>query len=344
MEIKPATYIERLMKTIKPSLAFDESKDFATWRKQIKDKLVELLGMEEIAKNACPLNFEIESKEQKDGYTQIRFTFESEYGSVCPCYLLIPDTKKEKYPVVITLQGHSTGFHNSIGVVKYPERDEGYARGRGAFAVQCVKQGYIALAIEQRGMGERRPNEYQRHLADMCTYTACVDMFLGRTTLGERVWDVSRAIDVLANFKECDLDKIALTGNSGGGTATFYTACLEERIKIAMPSCAFCDYGESIVNLFHCPCNYMPGGFKYFDMGDLSALIAPRNFVVVAGKDDNIFPITGVEKSYAITERVFKAAGAADKCRKIVTPKGHWWCEDIIWPAMKEEMTKLGWL
>ena len=56
-------------------------------------------------------------------------------------------------------------------------------------------------------------------------------IILGRTLIGERAWDVMRAIDVLSYFKELDLDVI--TGNSGGGTASFYSACLDERIKIS---------------------------------------------------------------------------------------------------------------
>ena len=92
-------------------------------------------------------------------------TFESEKGEFVPCYLLIPDTGKEKYPVAITLQGHSTGFHNSIGVVKY-EQDEAY-QPRGQFAIQTVKNGFIALAIEQRGMGERRPSARHQNAANM---------------------------------------------------------------------------------------------------------------------------------------------------------------------------------
>lgn len=45
-----------------------------------------------------------------------------------------------------------------------------------------------------------------------------------------------------SNFSDLvDLDKIMLMGNSGGGTATAYTAIFEDRVKIAIPSCAVCD-------------------------------------------------------------------------------------------------------
>ena len=43
-------------------------------------------------------------------------------------------------------------------------------------------------------------------------------MMLGRTMIGERCWDVSRAIDVLEALPEVDAARIAVMGNSGGGT------------------------------------------------------------------------------------------------------------------------------
>lgn len=340
MEIKGELCHQLLMESQKPQLAFDENKEYFAWKKQIREKLIELAGLEKIEKNACPLNLQIESEEQKDGYKQIRFVFESEKGAFVPCYLLIPDTGKEKYPVAITLQGHSTGFHNSVGIVKYAQ-DNDY-QPRGQLAIQAVKRGFIALAIEQRGMGERRPNARHQNGANMCEYTAHIALLLGRTILGERMWDVSKAIDVLAQFPQCDLDKIVLTGNSGGGTMTYYASCYDERIKVAVPSCAFCSYERSIMNWFHCSCNFIPHAYEWFEMQDLSCLIAPRNLVVVAGELDEIFPIDGVETGYETVKAVYQKEGV-DNCRMVKTPKAHWWCEDIIWNAVEEEAKKLGW-
>ena len=341
IEIKGELCHQMLMEENKPILSYDETKDYAIWKNQIREKFIELTGLKNIEKNACPLNLQIESEEEKEGYKQIRFVFESERGAFVPCYLLIPDTGKEKYPVAITLQGHSTGFHNSIGVVKY-EQDEAY-QPRGQFALQAVKRGFITLAIEQRGMGERRPSGKNLQSANMCEYEAHIALLLGRTILGERIWDVSKAIDVLSYFPQCDLDKILITGNSGGGTMSYYAACYDERIKLSVPSCAFCTYKASIMDLFHCSCNFIPRAYEWFEMQDLSCLIAPRSLAIVAGAQDPIFPIDGVKKGFETVEIVYQKAGVLEKCRLIKTEKGHWWCEDIIWNTVKEETEKLAW-
>ena len=76
-------------------------------------------------------------------------------------------------------------------------------------------------------------------------------------------------------------------------------------------------------------------------MGDFACLIAPRNLVVVTGEIDEIFPIDGVKDVFGTVQEIYKAAGVEDKCRLVTTPKGHWWCEDIVWNAINEEMAKL---
>ena len=332
-----------LNEKIKQELAFDETADYGVWRAQLRDRFKELTGLYEIEKNAAKdVEFHIEFEEKKDGYTLTRFTFASEVGTRVPCYLLVPDTKRDSYPVAITLQGHSTGFHNSIGEIKFPEKDTNY-QPRGAFGLQAVKNGYAALCIEQRGMGERRPTDKPRD-AKMCLYTAMTALMLGRTILGERVWDVHCAIDVLRDFfPVCNTEQVLITGNSGGGTTSYYCACYDERIKLCVPSCAFCTYQASILDMFHCSCNYIPNAYRYFEMQDLSALIAPRPIAVIAGEKDPIFPIDGVRKGFDTLTKIYKAAGAADQCRLEITPREHWWCEDIVWSTVNEETKKLGW-
>ncbi len=338
---------DKLAKEYEPLLSYDESADYDEWKKAVREKYISLLGLDLIARNACPLNVEIEKVEKKDGYTQTRFLFESEHGSVVPCYLLVPDTGKKKYPVAIVLQGHSTGAHISIGEKKYLPRDES-SMPRGAHALQAIEQGYAALAIEQRGMGERAAiNTPDRRVSIMreedrcCYYEAMTGILLGRTLLGERVWDISRAVDALQTFDNLDISRLIITGGSGGGTASYYAACYDERIKICAPVVSFCPYRESILRFYHCSCNYIPSAYRYFDMQDLSCLIAPRKLVIVNGKLDPSFLIEGARRGYETVKKVYAREKSPDNCRFIETEMGHYWCNDIIWNAIGEEFAKL---
>ena len=335
---------EQLMKKQIGALSFAPEKPYAPWRQTVKEKLFELLGLNRIAENACPLSIQIEERVEAETYSRIRFTYESEHGNTVPAYLLIPKSAAKSYPIVIALQGHTTGFHNSVGIIRYEQDRDG--QPDDCFGLQAAEHGFAALCIEQRGMGETRSGRYPGPGGvHQCSFTAMTALQMGRTVIGERVWDVMRGIDALGALKiaELDTDRIMIMGTSGGGTAAFYAACCEERIAYAAPACAFCSYRTSIMDILHCVCNNIPSINLWFEMEDLSCLIAPRPLTILTGREDTIFPLYGVEQSYTVTEKIYAAAGAADKCRLVIMPKGHHFCPDEAWTAISEETRKLGW-
>ena len=328
----------------KGTLSFREDRDFALWKNDVHKKLTELLGLDVIAENACPVTPDIEETVEFDTYHRIRFTYESEKGNLVPAYLLIPKQGKASYPLTIALQGHTTGFHNSVGIIKYDIDRE--FQPDDCFGLQAVENGFAALCIEQRGMGEVRSPRYPGPGGvHQCSFTAMTALNLGRTIIGERVWDISRGIDALQNLglPEIDLNKIMIQGNSGGGTAAFYAACCDERIGYAAPGCSFCSYRESIMTILHCVCNNIPQASRWFEMEDLTCLIAPRHLTVFTGLKDEIFPLEGVKKSFATVEKIYSHADVPNHCRLVVMPQAHHWCPDEAWQAIREETTALGW-
>lgn len=335
---------DTLVSNTKGILSYKNDCDFNVWKHQIESKLQELLGMDVIAENACPVRIEIENTEEHEAYRLIRFLYESEWNNRVPAFLLIPKQGKEKYPLTIILQGHTTGYHISIGEKKY-EMDERFVPN-SSFALQAMENGFAALCIEQRGMGitrsERYPGPGGVH---QCSFTAMTAINLGRTIIGERVWDVKRGIDALEKMAlpEIDLSKIMIQGNSGGGTAAFYAACLEDRIRYAAPACAFCSYKGSIMTILHCVCNNIPRASRYFEMEDLACLIAPRHLTILTGQKDDIFPIDAVRESYGTVEKIFAHAGVPKNCKLVLMPEGHHWCPDIAWNTINEKKNELGW-
>ena len=326
---------ENLLKG-KGALAFNENADYQEWKQKIKDKFIEILGLDVIAQNACDIKVDIEETVETDEYIRYRYVFESEKDCPVPCYLLIPKQGKKKYPVCVCMQGHTTGFHISIGESKY-EEDE-ISLQTHQYALYAVKNGYAALAIEQRGMGERTTLTKERGFALTCGcyFTSMTALLLGRTILGERVWDISRGIDSLSEFKDVlDLDDISIIGQSGGGTATYYSACYDERIKVAIPSCAVCSYRDSIADMWHCTCNYVPSAAQNFDMGELATMIAPRKLVVCHGEIDPIFPLKGTKEVYSVIEKIYKKENAQDNCKLVIYPqKPHYFDQEVVFAEL----------
>ena len=325
-------YLNEAIRSVEPQMAYDGG-DHAEWVAKAKAKLRELLGMDKFSRvEPTP---EIEYEKKIDGATEIRFTFESERGYRVPCHLLLPDGV-EKPPVIITLQGHSTGMHISLGRPKYPGDEQTISGGDRDFCVRAVKEGYAAIALEQRNFGECGGT------ADgpQCTYSSLTAMLMGRTTIGERVWDAGRLIDVLeSEFSDrVDTDRICCMGNSGGGTATVYIAALEDRVRLAMPSCAMCTYKDSIGAMPHCACNFVPYIAKWFDMGDLMAMAYPKYFVQVSGKEYPIFPITGAIEVFEKGKTAYEKNGVADRAALIQGNGGHRFYADDAWPIVHKMM------
>jgi len=251
----------------------------------------------------------------------------------------VPKGIEGKMPVMICLQGHSTGMHISLGTPIFERDFASIAGGDRDFVVRGVKEGFISVAVEQRNFGEC--GGHPEKGVPMCHVSSMSAIINGRTTIGERIHDVSCVIDALIeNFDFVDADNINLMGNSGGGTATYYAACLEERIKLAMPSCAVCTYKHSIAAMEHCVCNFIPNIANYFDMGDLAGMIAPRKLVVVNGRQDDIFPDEGVRESFEIIKKMYEAAGVPDNCALVTGEGGHRFYADDAWPVAKELMSK----
>ena len=336
MKFDPDLCHKELIKTIKPKLAFDEQNDYPQWKEKVREKLSELLGdMPE----KVDLDIKIEWEKEHDTFIEKRIVFMAEKYVDVPCHLWIPKNVEKPCPAVICLQGHSSGMHISMGRVQYDEDVEIIKDGDRDFAKQIVNQGYCALVLEQRGFGERKSPAYLKfepEATTTCWHPAMTALLQGRTLIGERVWDISRAIDVLETLPEVDSEKIAVMGNSGGGTATYYAACIDERIKIAMPSCSVCTYKHSIIAGRHCTCNYIPNIAKYFDMGDIACLIAPRALVVVAGREDDGFLIEGCQEVYSTIEKIYKKEGAENNCRFLIGDGEHRFYADLSWPVFKE--------
>ena len=327
MTYQSREYIQNLTAQTIPSMRYDGKEQYSVWKARAREKLSELLGM---SFQPCDDKPDVLSEKICDGYRQINFRFQSEQDYFVPCSLLIPEGSPK--PLAVCLQGHSTGMHISFGEEKYDGDGELIAGGRD-FALQAVKEGYCALTLEQRYMGT---SGSMHDGAPLCARrnAALTALLLGRTAIGERVWDVQRAIDVVQKYfsEYVDTERILCMGNSGGGTTTFYAACMDDRIKVAVPSCSVCEFEDSIIPFHHCGCNYIPGIRKYFEMGDLACLTADRALLVVCGVKDPDFPLHGVEKSYERARAVFEENGRADRCVLIKGSEGHRFYPEEAWP------------
>lgn len=320
--------VKKLVAAYTPSMRWDGSEPLETWQKRARAKLSELLGLDRMI--PAEKSVVVEFDKQNEDFREIRFKFQSEPNYYVPCHMCIPNGAVGPLPTVICMQGHSKGMHITLGRTKYEGEQ---VAGDRDFAIRAVKEGFCAIALEQRNFGECGGNEK----GPQCFEPALTNLLIGRTTIGERVWDVMRCVDTLiSDFSEyVNKDEIYALGNSGGGTCTVYATALEERLAGGVPSCAVSSFAASIGAMRHCACNYVPHILEYFDMSELLMLAAPRKLVVVSGELDSIFPITEAREMVEIAKKAFAAAGVPNRIEHVVGDEGHRFYADIAWAALK---------
>ncbi len=332
----PSLYHRHIMDNLSQELEF-KGGDVTAWQQNLLTKVRKLVGIMPTEKT--DLNIRSLWQREHEYGTIEKIVFTSEPYCDVPAYVCTPKNAKKPYPWFICLQGHSTGMHNSIGVDFEDETMPIEIEGDRDFAIGCMKNGIGALCIEQRSFGERRENVQKMASASMCHDAAMHALKLGKTLTGERVYDVERGIDYLATRSDVDMNRIGVMGNSGGGLISMFSSVLlKDQLAWCMPSCSFCTFRDSIMSIYHCSDNYIPGLMRYAEMYDLLGLYAPKPIVIVAGKDDDIFPIDAVKYAFKRLKQIYIAAGAGANCQLVIGDGGHRFYADDAWPVMARLM------
>lgn len=119
-----------------------------------------------------------------------------------------------------------------------------------------------------------------------------------------------------------------------------FSAAVLPRLQYCMPSCYFCSFEHSIMAMGHCWCNYIPNLLACAEMSDVMGLFAPRPVVIVAGREDDIFPIEATRTQFKKLKRIYRAAGAPDRCHLVEGTGGHRFYAGLAWPQILKEMNR----
>jgi dienelactone hydrolase len=321
----------------------DSGTSFSDWQHGLLAQLRIVLGLTVIESQLSDYTPRaiMRSAEDMGKYIRQRWLIWTEPTVPLPMVILIPKTNtQKKLPLVITPHGHGQNPEQYAGIYANDEERKFAEDTERDVAVQAVHEGYIAIAPTTRAFGETRTEEdKQNNKSFSCRIQLMHDLLVGRTPIGDRVWDMSRIIDwAIANLP-INKDKIAITGNSGGGTVALFAAACDRRISVAAPSSYFCTFSGSIGSVAHCDCNYIPGILNLGEMHDIAGLIAPRPLCLINGRQDNIFPITETRKAYAGLVKIFESVNAENKLNLYEGDGGHRYYKKGSWPFIKKHFS-----
>ena len=268
----------------------------------------------ELPARSRPISGKKRSEEERDGYLLETWDLDLNGIENVPAYLARPKGASARLPAVLFNHSHGGGY--KIGKLEFVD-------GRSylqpvPYAKELTGLGYVALAIDHWVFGER-------------SHTSEPDMFKemlwkGQVLWGMMVYDSLRAMDFLVQRPDVDPARIATLGISMGSTMAWWLAALDERVKVTVDLCCLTDFQTLIAkkNLSaHGVYYFVPGLLKHFTTAQINALIAPRAHLGLAGLQDKLTPVEGLDLIEAELKKVYAEQGHPERWKLLRYDVGH---------------------
>ena len=150
-----------------------------------------------------------------------------------------------------------------------------------------ARHGYVCLVVDTLQLGEIAATHHGTYNLGRWWWHS-----RGYTPAGVEAWNGVRGIDYLVSRPDVDPERIAVTGISGGGAATFWVAAADERVKVAVPVSGMADLESYVPNRVingHCDCMFLYNTFQW-PWTRIAGLVAPRPMLFANSDNDPIFP------------------------------------------------------
>jgi len=308
--------------------------DPSAWQNSVRAKLRELLGIPPASESTNSLSG-VDATTACGLRRQTIYLPRAAHRHVPVTIVWDPTRADGKLPIMLCLQGHTSGAHISWGETRLPIDEKRIEYGD--YARQAVRHGHIAVCIEQIAFGECRERALTHRWDHPCIDACNRALLLGRTVLGDRVADVFAVLDWLRSgqpdLPPMDVENIRAMGNSAGAETALFATALDPRIKGVIASGCVGAWRKTSGTRKTCPDTVIPGVLAWIEYNDVLALCAPRHLLVVSGLADHIYPFYLAAKCTEDARPVYAAMGVPDRLRAVSGPSGHRFYPEVAWPA-----------
>lgn len=310
-------YLEQSAALLERSFA-DDLKSPAHWqthRPRYRDEYFYMLGLSSLPEKT-PLKATVTGTLAGEGFAVDMLHYQSRPGLYVTANLYRPANAKpgERLPAVLYVCGHSGRGRDG---------NKTAFQGHG---IWFARHGYVCLVVDTLQLGEIAATHHGTYRENRWWWHS-----RGYTPAGVECWNGVRGIDYLVSRPDVDPERIAVTGISGGGAATFWVAAADERVKVAVPVSGMADLVSYVPNRVingHCDCMFLYNAFEW-PWTRIASLIAPRPMLFVNSDNDAIFPMDANERIINRLERVYSLFGAGEKVDALISIGGHAYRQDI---------------
>jgi dienelactone hydrolase len=251
------------------------------------------------------INATIFGKIDRGDHTVEKVYFESYPGHYVTGNLYRPKNATGKLPAALCAHGHWT----------YGRLENQQLNSVPARAASFARQGYVAFTYDMVGYNDSAAISH-RFAAGHRENIVDREALWGVNLLGLQLWNSIRSVDFLLTLPEVDAERIAITGESGGGTQTFLLMAVDDRIKLASPvnMVSFLMQGGSV-------CENAPNLRIDTNNVEIASLMAPRPMMMVSATGD--WTKNTMTSEYPAVRGVYKLFDAEDRLTAIQIDAAH---------------------
>jgi dienelactone hydrolase len=297
--------------------------DWTTRRAEYRRQLFEMLGLWPLPERT-ELKPAVTGRIEREGFAVEKLHFQSLPGLYVTANLYLPKPQARPAPAVLYVCGHALVKTNGVSY--------GNKVGYQHHGIWFARHGYVCLLIDSVQLGEIEGLHHGTYRQGLWWWNA-----RGYTPAGVEAWNSIRALDLLSARPEVDAGRIGMTGRSGGGSYTWTTAALDDRVKVAAPVAGMTDLRNQIVDGCidgHCDCMFFVNTHRW-DFALNAALIAPRPLLIVNTDADRIFPLDGVQRIHAKLQPLYRRLGASTNLGLVIGPGPHKDTQDLQVPVFR---------
>ena len=147
--------VHQMLKQTTPRCAYQEGmspENFKAWQERVSDAMAMLMNFPQVPEQPAPQRVSVEPRE---GYTLEKWEFYPFPNAVSTFLVLKPDGLKQATPAVLCIPGSGRtkeGLAGEPGVdVRFNEK---YTDPKVCMALDMVKAGYVAVAVDNAAAGE----------------------------------------------------------------------------------------------------------------------------------------------------------------------------------------------
>ena len=283
--------------------------DADTWSRARPERLRqyrEMMGAAELPspEQRPPVSVTVTGVVERTDYRIEKLYYESLPGLFVTANLFVPRNLAAPAPAVLYACGHAE--NQKVHYQAHPRR--------------FAELGFVCLIVETVQLGEARGYHHGCYSEGWFHWYS-----RGYSPAGIEMLNGVRGLDLLAQRAEVDPTRLGVTGISGGGTASWWVAAADERVRAAAPVCGTATLashvGDRTVD-HHCDCMWWINTYLW-DMADVGALIAPRPLMIASSDRDAMNTIASIREVHRGLAPLYEALGAPDNLRLVETPGPH---------------------